>query len=280
MTEADRIYVNLLQQILSEGEQVNTRNSITTSHFNLPNVTFTEFPLVTLKKTAVKKSIKEMGWFLSGDSKCPKELLDWWDGQLNEDGYLLESYSYQFRHFDAHFDQLQFILKGIRNNPNSRRLVMTVWNPSDMAYITETNNNPNTPTCCHSIVIQFFVRQGKLHMKTYQRSADMLLGVPHNWVQSWAFLLYLAYHTNLQVGSMTWMWGDAHIYEEASHIAAVNEMCKDELCDFGNKTKVQLAYQPEHTNFDSNNVPIFRAEDFKIIGTIPEPVVKHKIKLI
>lgn len=286
MTEADRVYTQLLQQILSEGEQVNTRNSLTTSHFNLPNVTFTEFPLVTLKKTAVKKSIREMEWFLSGESKCPEELLDWWDGQLDSFGHLHNAYPEQLRAFTSleyknyEFDQLKFILDGLRSSPNSRRLLMTVWNPGDMASITETNNNPNTPTCCHSIIIQFLVRQGKLHMKTYQRSADMLLGVPHNWVQSWAFLLYLAYHTNLQVGSMTWMWGDAHIYEEASHISAAAYMThpKDYLED--QESSIDLVYQPDHITFDSNNVPVFLAEDFKVLGEVPEPVVKHKIKLL
>jgi len=285
MTAADRIYVNLLQQILSEGEKVDTRNSITTSHFNLPNVTFTEFPLVTLKKTAVKKCIQEMAWFLSGDSKCPEGLLDWWDGQLNEGGHLLDSYPEQFRKSSSSsqnfsFDQLKFILDGLRTSPNSRRLVMTVWNPGDMAAMTETNNNPNTPTCCHSIIIQFFVRQGKLHMKTYQRSADMLLGVPHNWVQSWAFLLYLAYHTNLQVGSMTWMWGDAHVYEEESHKEAVEVMLKEADESPYVEITPELQYQPEHAYSNANKVPIFHAEDFKVIGAIPEPIVKHKIKLI
>lgn len=285
MTAADSIYINLLQQILSEGEKVDTRNSITTSHFNLPNVTFTEFPLVTLKKTAVKKCIQEMAWFLSGDSKCPEELLDWWDGQLNEGGHLLDGYPEQFRKSSSSsqnfsFDQLKFILDGLRTSPNSRRLVMTVWNPGDMAAMTETNNNPNTPTCCHSIIIQFFVRQGKLHMKTYQRSADMLLGVPHNWVQSWAFLLYLAYHTNLQVGSMTWMWGDAHIYKEESHKEAVEAMLKEADESPYIEITPELQYQPESIYYDRNIVPIFRAEDFKVIGTIPESVVKHKLKLI
>jgi thymidylate synthase len=289
MTEADRIYVNLLQQILSEGEKVDTRNSITTSHFNLPNVTFTEFPLVTLKKTAVKKCIQEMEWFLSGDSKCPEELLDWWDGQLDSFGHLHSAYPEQLRAFTStehknyEFDQLKFIIDGLRNSPNSRRLLMTVWNPGDMASITKTNNNPNTPTCCHSIIIQFFVRQNTLHMKSYARSQDMLLGTPHNWTQSWAFLLYLAHHTNLQVGSMTWMWGDAHIYEEKSHTEAVKAMVGIDT-RFAHwmifDTPISLVYQPEHIQFDSNNVPIFRAEDFKVIGEVPEPVVKHKIKLL
>jgi thymidylate synthase len=117
-------------------------------------------------------------------------------------------------------------------------------------------------------------------MKSYARSQDVLLGTPHNWAQSWAFLLYLAYHTNLKVGSMTWMWGDAHIYEEESHKLAVEAMIKESEESPYIEVSPGLVYQPEQTHFDSNNVPIFRAEDFKVIGEIPEPVVKHKIKLI
>jgi thymidylate synthase len=98
---------------------------------------------------------------------------------------------------------------------------MTVWNPAEMASISEVNENPNTPTTCHSTLIQCFVSPGGiLHMKHYQRSADMLLGVPHNWIQHWAFMLYLAHHTGLSVGSMYWILGDAHIYDEESHVLA------------------------------------------------------------
>lgn len=108
----------------------------------------------------------------------------------------------------------------------------------------------------------------------------MLLGVPHNWVQSWAFLLYLAYHTNLQVGSMTWMWGDAHIYEEDSHRRAVEQIVHIYASEVTNTPPVSLAYQPGSIRFDSNNVPIFSAEDFTVVGEVPEPVVTRKIKLI
>jgi thymidylate synthase len=287
MTQADKIYVNLLAQVLTEGDKVVTRNSITTSHFNLPNVTFTEFPLVTLKRTAAKKAISEMEWFMSGNSRCPENLLDWWEGQLNEDNRLISGYASQFRQFSTDcygyletFDQIKFILEGLKTSPNSRRLIMTVWNPGEMANIPNANSNPNTPTCCHSIVVQFFVRQGKLHMKTYQRSADMLLGVPHNWTQSWTMLLYFAYHSSLQVGSMTWMWGDAHIYEEESHLQAVDTMLSDDVTDFGLGSDITLTYQPEQVEYDSNGVPVFKASDFIISGEIPVPIVTNKIKML
>lgn len=267
------------------GDDVVTRNHLAISHFDLPNTTFTEFPLVTLKKTAVKKAIKEMEWFMSGQSVCPDNLRDWWRGQLNEFGQLVNGYSWQFRASSCadgygilrEFDQVKFILDGLKNNPNSRRLVISVWNPGEMANITETNGNPNTPTCCHSIVVQFFVRNDKLHMKTYQRSADMLLGVPHNWVQSWAMLLYFAYHSGLEVGSMIWMWGDAHIYQEKTHMAAAQKMLNTDA-PFGGT--VNLCYNPKTIEYDMVGVPIFRADDFETIGEIPEPVVTHKINLL
>ena len=278
-TQADKIYLQLLHAVRHYGDEVSTRNSDVYTHWNLPNVTFTEFPLITLRKTAAMKAIREMEWFLSGKTECPEELLDWWKGQLCEEGMLLDGYSMQFRNFTKYessevgeigfFDQVEFILNALKTNPNSRRLVMTVWNPGEMANITETNQNPNTPTCCHSIVVQFFVRQGKLHMKTYQRSADMLLGVPHNWVQSWAMLMYFAAQSGLEVGSMTWMWGDAHIYKEESHLEVVEKLLKYE----GTFDKsIELVYS--QTSED------FLAGDFGIIGVTPEPLVTTRPKLL
>ena len=242
---ANKIYAALLKEIIKEGDEVTTRNSDVYSHFNLPNTTFTQAPLVTVRKTAWKKALREMEWFLSGDSKCPEELLDWWHGQLNEYGWLVDGYGEQLRYSsysdpDDAFDQVKFIQKALKENPNSRRLLMTVWNPGDMANITDSNDNPNTPTCCHSIVVQFFVRNGYLSMKTYQRSADMLLGVPHNWIQSWAMLMWFAHHAGLKVGSMTWMWGDAHIYKEESHLQTVSKILEAQAED----CPVELVYTP------------------------------------
>ena len=159
---ANKIYAALLKEIIKEGDEVTTRNSDVYSHFNLPNTTFTSAPLVTVRKTAWKKALREMEWFLSGDSKCPEELLDWWDGQLNPHGRYFGGYGNQLRAFqepqEFFFDQVEFIQKALKENPNSRRLLMSVWNPGDMANITTINDNPNAVTCCHSIIVQFFVR--------------------------------------------------------------------------------------------------------------------------
>ena len=274
--QANEIYTNLLKQIMMDGDVVTTRNSEVYSHYDLPNVTFTSVPLVTLRKTAWKKALREMEWFLSGHPKCPDELLDWWKGQLNPNNWLADGYGTQLRGSTFigsmcadGFDQVKFIQDALKNNPNSRRLLMTTWNAGEMAHITERNKNPNTPTCCHSIVVQFFVRNGYLSMKTYQRSADMLLGVPHNWVQSWAMLMWFAHHAGLKVGSMTWMWGDAHIYRESSHLRTVSNLIAFELTQ---DPPLTMVYTPTSEDF--------KASDFTIEGTIPDPVVTTRPKLL
>jgi len=277
MSEANKKYACILKEILNNGDLVTTRNHRVYSSFNLPNVTFTTTPLVTLRKTAWKKALREMEWFLSGDSECPEELLDWWDGQLDTDRCLTSGYGAQLRHstfydfrVDEHnsFDQIEFIQDALKNNPNSRRLLMTTWNAGEMANITEANDNTNTPTCCHSIIVQFFVRNGRLNMKSYQRSADMLLGVPHNWIQSWAMLLWFAHHAGLKVGSMTWMWGDAHIYDEPSHVDTAETM----VSFYTGMDEVKLVYTPTSEDF--------KASDFSIVGHIPDPIVTTRPKLL
>jgi thymidylate synthase len=226
---ADYHYQNLIRLLHYHGELVQTRNALTKSIIHADPITFTETPLVTLRKTAWKKAIREMEWFMSGDPRCPDELLDWWDGQLDEDDRYIDGYGEQFRHYSdtycsTSFDQVAFILNGLRHNPSSRRLLMTAWHPAEMARITESNNNPNTPTSCHSTMMQFFVRDGAVHLMTMQRSCDVLLGLPHNWIQTWALLLYFAHWANLRVGSLRWIWGDLHLYQHSSHQATAEQL--------------------------------------------------------
>lgn len=278
MNSVNKTYSSLLVEILANGDKVTTRNSDVYSHFNLPNVTFNSPPLVTVRKTAWKKALREMEWFLSGDEKCPDELLDWWNGQLDWKGRLVDGYGQQLKssNYFSHvsleccqFDQIKFIQDALKNNPNSRRLLMTTWNAGEMAHITETNDNPNTPTCCHSIIVQFFVRNGELSMKTYQRSADMLLGVPHNWIQSWAMLMWFAHHAGLKVGTMTWMWGDAHIYDEESHLKTARNIID---ATYHQNVNIEMVYTPTTTEF--------KASDFEIVGVIPQPIVTTKPRLL
>ena len=221
MTNSDLIYINLLRAIKEEGDIRPSRNHPVQSHFGLPIVKFDSFPLVTVRRTAWKLAIKEMEWFLSGNPKCPDDLLGWWRDQLSPAGYYYGGYGYQLRNFNDWFDQVICLLESLNRHQNSRRLLLTTWNPADMSRIAEWNDNDKTPTTCHTTVAQFYVCGGKLSMKSYQRSADMLLGAQHNWVQSWALLMWLAQRARLDVGTMQWIFGDAHIYQEDSHLATL-----------------------------------------------------------
>jgi thymidylate synthase len=261
----------------------------------LDNVTFDSLPLITVRKTAWKLALIEMEWFMSGSSKCPEKLSKWWAGQLDSQGRYMSGYSEQFRYQTidgdiGFFDQIAYILDGLKNHQNSRRLVMTSWNTGEMANITKTNNNPNTPSCCHSTVLQFFVVNGELHIKHYARSQDMLLGFQANLVQYWALLTYFAFHSNLKVGSLTWVFGDAHIYNEESHIEAAEDIIKfgfnrvrdNSLGLIRNpdpEVKLNLVYNYSG-ELDAFGTPKFSAADFTIEGEIPKPTVLTKPKLL
>jgi thymidylate synthase len=239
-----------------------------------------------------------MEWFMSGSLKCPEKLSKWWAGQLDEDGCYGDGYSYQFRNSSygldeqtgyaigsplGRFDQIAYILNGLKNHQHSRRLVMTSWNTGEMAEITKTNNNPQCPSTCHGSLIQFFVVNGELHIKHYTRSQDVMLGTPHNFVQYWALLTYFAFHSNLKVGSLTWVFGDAHIYNEESHIEAATQIIKILMnrnnSGFVEPTELKLNYNYSG-ELDSFGTPKFAATDFTIEGEIPKPTVLAKPKLL
>ena len=298
-TSADLTYAFLLQDILRFNNVVETRNHSCYCNPFLDNVTFDSLPLITVRKTAWKLALTEMEWFMSGSPICPEKLSKWWAGQLNPNGKYLDGYSNQFRTASfsdpdgeyENFDQIDYILDGLKNHQHSRRLVMTSWNTGEMANITKTNNNSQTPSCCHSTVLQFFVVNGELHIKHYARSQDMLLGFQANLVQYWALLTYFAFHSNLKVGSLTWVFGDAHIYNEESHIEAAEDIIgaasdfiserwkRDAVNGDIEELKLNLVYNYSG-ELDSFGTPKFAAADFTIEGEIPKPTVLTKPKLL
>lgn len=154
MTLCDIEYREIIREIVHRGDFVESRNAPVKSLIDCRQIVFRETPLVTWRKTAWKKAIREMSWFMSGDSLCPDELRDWWDGQLNREGRYIGGYGDQLRSFsedhmvDRGFDQVRYLLEGLRDHKNSRRLVISTWNAKDMSDITSYNNNPKTPTNC------------------------------------------------------------------------------------------------------------------------------------
>jgi thymidylate synthase len=278
MQNINEIYRDLLSKILNEGGITITRNHETYNNISGLQVKFDSIPLVTIRKTAWKKALLEMEWFLSGKPKCPNNLLDWWNGQLNPEGCYLRGYGEQLKDYTSYdeslhrpdgFDQISWLIKAVKHSPNSRRLIITTWHPEEMGRITEINKNNNTPSACHLSFVQFFVRQNKLYMLDYARSQDVILGTIHNWVQHWALLMYIAHKTGYEVGSITYNFGDAHIYNEKSHIQVANLIINTKNFQ---QEPLQMIYTPTSEEF--------KASDFTIVGNIAEPITKIRPKLL
>lgn len=214
-------YLDLLQQVLNDGEKKEDRTGTGTislfgaqARYDLGQ----GFPVVTTKKLHLRSIIHELLWFLKGDTNI-KYLKDnnvrIWDEWADEEGNLGPIYGYQWRSWPAadgsYIDQISEVIDQIKNNPDSRRLIVSAWN------VGEIENMALPP--CHAF-FQFYVANGKLSCQLYQRSADLFLGVPFN-IASYALLTHMiAQECNLQVGDFIHTLGDAHIY--MNHLEQVN----------------------------------------------------------
>ncbi|MDL2213483.1 thymidylate synthase, partial [Bacteroides sp. OttesenSCG-928-N06] len=206
-------YLDLLDRVLREGVLKNDRTGTGTvsifghqMRFNMED----GFPCLTTKKLHLKSIIHELLWFLNGDTNA-KYLQDngvrIWNEWADEDGNLGHIYGYQWRSWpdyqQGHIDQISEVVNTIKNNPDSRRMLVSAWNVADL-------NNMNLPPC--HILFQFYVANNKLSLQLYQRSADIFLGVPFN-IASYALLLQMmAQVTGLEMGDFVHTLGDAHIY--------------------------------------------------------------------
>lgn len=262
-------FVELIQNVL-DGTEVDTRNSKTKRTRN-QMITFTETPLVSLRRTTWKSALYEMEWFLSGSSNIKNlhsSVRKWWEPWANKYGQVTNNYSQQFKSFvglhedgfsGGTIDQIEYMKNTILNEPNSRRNVITTWNTYEM-------NCETTPiTNCHGTVIQAFVESNELHITMYQRSCDVMLGVPHNWIQYWAFLMWMAHQTNKKVGSFTWIGGDCHVYE--NHFTMAERLVNSN----GANGTCNLLYSPTSDEF--------RASDFTLDGKY-EPLIKENLEMI
>ncbi len=261
-------YIDLVNRILHEGVKKEDRTGTGTvsvfghqMRFNLAE----GFPLLTTKKLHLRSIIYELLWFLSGNTNI-KYLNDnnvtIWDEWADKDGNLGKIYGYQWRSWPAangkNIDQITEVINSIKNNPDSRRHIVSAWN------VGELHNMALPP--CH-ILFQFYVADGKLSCQLYQRSADTFLGVPFN-IASYAILLkMMAQVTNLEAGEFVHTLGDAHIY--LNHI----EQCKLQV-QRKPKELPELKINPEIKNiFD------FKYEDFELINYSPHPHIKGDISV-
>lgn len=270
MRECDVNFMYMIEKIMCEGSFVDTRNSTTKRLRNL-QTTYTQTPLVTVRCTAWKNALREMEWFLSGSSNINdlhEKVRHWWQPWADKKGIIQNNYSKQFREFQGtgiNVDQINYLKNAIQKHPYSRRSVITTWNTADMIA-------PFTPiTNCHGTVIQAFVEpaDNSLHLTMYQRSSDMVLGLPHNLIQYWAFLMYLAHRGERSVGSFTWIGGDCHIYED--HFDLVDEMSEALKKAPKNEILPALEYNPTDNEF--------KADDFSL-DIKYKPLLKKPAKMI
>lgn len=262
--QVDKEYKSLIQKVLLFGNTIKSRNG-TTKQLRNYMIDFHETPLVSARKTAWKSALREMEWFLSGSNNINDlhpSVQKWWEPWSDEDGFIQNNYGKQLRRFGGSgfkkVDQVKYLIENIKQNPESRRHVITTWNTTDMI-------SPVTPiTNCHGSLIIAQVVDNRLHLTMHQRSADLMLGVPHNWIQYWAFLMYLAHQTGLEVGIFTWIGSNIHIYE--NHLDTARKVVYNEE----GSSKVELIYEPTSDEF--------KASDFSLEGKY-KPVLKESLEM-
>lgn len=254
-------YHDALRTVLAHGIPSSDRTGTgTISHFGLQSrySLADGFPLVTTKKLHIKSIIHELLWFLKGDTNI-RYLNDngvtIWDEWADADGDLGPVYGRQWRDFGG-VDQIETLIDMIRRSPDSRRLIVSAWNPPDVPQMA-------LPPC-HTMW-QVRILGGKLHLQLYQRSADMFLGVPFN-IASYALLLVMLAHvTGYEPGDFVHSIGDAHIY--SNHMEQVQTQLSRDL-----RPLPRLRITRQVTSlFD------FRFEDFEITGYDPHPAIKAPV---
>lgn len=262
-------YLDLLDRILKEGVRKDDRTGTGIisvfghqMRFNLEE----GFPLLTTKKLHLKSIIHELLWFLQGDTNVKylqengvRIWNEWADPETGDLGHI---YGYQWRSWPdykgGHIDQIKEAVETIKNNPTSRRIIVSAWNVADL-------DNMNLPPC-HAF-FQFYVADGRLSLQLYQRSADSFLGVPFNIASYALLLMMMAQVTGLKAGDFVHTLGDTHIYLD--HLEQV---------------KLQLTRDPRplptmRINPDVKDIFSFKYEDFQLENYAPHPHIKGKVSV-
>jgi thymidylate synthase len=259
-------YHALLQQIIEQGTRKTDRTGTGTLSLFGTQMRFDlseGFPLVTTKKVHLKSIIIELLWFLKGDTNIAwlkENGVSIWDEWADENGNLGPVYGHQWRSWPTpdggHIDQISEVLNQIRNTPDSRRMIVSAWNVSDVPKM-------KLPPC-HAL-FQFYVAEGKLSCSLYQRSADFFLGVPFN-IASYALLtMMVAQVCGLQPGEFVWTGGDTHLY--LNHLEQAKLQLSREI-----RPLPQMEINP-----DVKDLFGFRYEDFKLLNYDPHPAIRAEV---
>ena len=271
-----QVYHQLLQHILDQGHAKSDRTGTGTlsvfghqMRFDLSK----GFPLVTTKKVHLKSIIYELLWFLKGDTNIKyltENKVSIWNEWADSNGDLGPIYGHQWRNWNSEgIDQIKSVIETLKTNPDSRRILVSAWNPSvlpDTGRSFEENvaNNKAALPPCHAF-FQFYVADGKLSCQLYQRSADVFLGVPFN-IASYALLtMMVAQVCDLAVGDFVHTLGDVHIYN--NHIDQV-------------KLQLSREHRPlpkMHINPSIKDIDAFGYEDFELQGYDPHDPIKAPV---
>ena len=248
-------YEDLLREVMETGNAKGDRTGTGTRSLFGKQIRFDlsqGFPLITTKRVHTRSIILELLWFLRGDTNArwlQEQGVSIWDEWADENGDLGPIYGAQWRSWPTAdggvIDQISDVVEQIRTNPDSRRLLVSAWNPADIPKMALAP--------CHAL-FQFEVHDGKLSCQLYQRSADLFLGVPFN-IASYALLTHMiAQQTDLEVGDFVWTGGDCHIYD--NHVEQVTRQLSREPFPY---PTLKIARRPE-------SILDYELEDFEIEG--------------
>ncbi|MFA5170236.1 MAG: thymidylate synthase [Sulfuriferula sp.] len=263
-----RQYLDLMQHVAEHGVKKSDRTGTGTvsvfghqMRFDLSQ----GFPLVTTKKCHLRSIIHELLWFLKGETNIAylkANGVSIWDEWADENGELGPVYGKQWRSWPTpdggHIDQIVRVIHDLKNNPDSRRIIVSAWN------VAELDQMALAP--CHAF-FQFYVADGKLSCQLYQRSADIFLGVPFN-IASYALLtMMVAQVTGLQVGDFVHTLGDAHLY--SNHL----DQAREQL------SRTPRALPKMRLNPGIKDIFAFSFEDFELVDYDPYPAIKAPVAI-
>ena len=271
-------YHDLLKHILENGTQKGDRTGTGTiscfgyqMRFNLSE----GFPLLTTKKLHLKSIIHELLRFIKGETNI-QYLKDHkvriWDEWADENGDLGPVYGHQWRNWNSEgIDQIEVLIDQIKSNPNSRRMIVSAWNPSVLpdtskSFTENVKNGKAALPPCHAF-FQFYVSEGKLSCQLYQRSADTFLGVPFNIASYALFTMMIAQVTDLQPGDFVHTFGDVHLYN--NHIDQAKEQLSRDT-----RPLPQMKINPK-----IKDITAFTFEDFELINYDPHPHIKAAVSI-
>ena len=259
-------YLALMREVRDHGAQKSDRTGTGTRSLFGHQMRFDlkqGFPAVTTKKLHFRSIIHELLWFLKGETNVrylKENGVSIWDEWADANGDLGPVYGYQWRSWPApdgrHIDQISQVIRDLKQNPDSRRMIVSAWNVADLPRMALQP--------CHAF-FQFYVAEGRLSCQMYQRSADIFLGVPFN-IASYALLTQMvAQQADLEVGEFVWTGGDCHLY--SNHMQQVEEQLKREPLPL---PRLAIKRRPPSL-FD------YTFEDFEIVGYQSHPAIKAPV---